>query len=169
MIYGFVKQSGGGIMVQSELDHGTSMSILLPKNAIATEEITTHDNDQPTISREGQLVLLVEDDSSVRQVVRKQLLELGFPVIEAASAAEAKSLINQIPEISILLTDVIMPGSQNGREMATQAKINNPGLHVVIMSGYEELETTTNKTIETIATLSKPFTKKQLAAALGRI
>ena len=114
VIYGFVKQSGGGIMVQSELDHGTSMSILLPKNAIATEEITTHDNDQPTISREGQLVLLVEDDSSVRQVVRKQLLELGFPVIEAASAAEAKSLINQIPEISILLTDVIMPGSQNG-------------------------------------------------------
>lgn len=169
MIYGFVKQSGGGIMVQSELDHGTSMSILLPKDDIATEDITTHDNDQPTISREGQLVLLVEDDSSVRQVVRKQLLELGFPVIEAASAAEAKSLINQIPEISILLTDVIMPGSQNGREMATQAKINNPGLHVVIMSGYEELETTTNKTIETIATLSKPFTKKQLAAALGRI
>lgn len=169
MIYGFVKQSGGGIMVQSEVDHGTSMSILLPKSDIAIEEITVHDNDQPTISREGQLVLLVEDDSAVRQVVRKQLLELGFPVIEAASATEARNLINQISEISIVLTDVIMPGSQNGREMATQAKINNPALHVVIMSGYEELETSTDKTTEAIATLRKPFTKKQLAAALGRV
>ena len=169
MTYGFVKQSGGGIMVQSEPDRGTSMTILLPRSEMATEESLNTDGDQPTVSREGQLVLLVEDDAAVRQVVRRQLLELGFPVIEAGSAAEAKTLIQQVAEIAILLTDVIMPGSQNGREMAQQAKAENPNLHVVIMSGYEEHGPTANSSATSFATLSKPFTRKQLAAALGRI
>lgn len=169
MTYGFVKQSGGGIMVQSEPDHGTSMTILLPRSDIATEEALSVDSEQPTVVREGQLVLLVEDDAAVREVVRRQLLELGFPVIEAGSAAEARNLIHQISEISILLTDVIMPGSQNGREMAQQAKADNPSLHVVTMSGYEELGSIANSDATPFASLSKPFTKNQLAAALGRI
>lgn len=169
MTYGFVKQSGGGIVVQSEPDHGTSMTILLPRCDAPTEEALIIENDQPIIAREGQLVLLVEDETAVRQVVRRQLLELGFPVIEAGSAAEARTLMDQVSEIAILLTDVIMPGSQNGREMAQEAKLAKPTLHVVIMSGYEEHGKTISSAGASFATLSKPFAKKELAAALGRI
>lgn len=169
MTYGFVKQSGGGIMVQSEPDHGTTMTILLPQSDMTTEESLNTENDQPAVSREGQLVLLVEDDAAVRQVVRRQLLELGFPVIEAGSAGEAKNLLRQVSEIAILLTDVIMPGSLNGRQMAHQAKTDNPNLHVVIMSGYEELATTVPNGTTSFTTLRKPFTRKQLAAALGSL
>lgn len=167
MIYGFVKQSGGGIMVQSETGLGTTMTIVLPAYYDQLEEHDSAGLEDPVVNREGQLVLLVEDDKAVREIVRKQLMELGHPVIEAMNATEALQLLNQVEDIHILLTDVIMPGSQNGREMAVQAMSQKPKLHVIIMSGYEDLNKTYANSAA-FASLQKPFTKKQLAAVLGR-
>lgn len=167
MTYGFVKQSGGGILVRSEPGQGTTITIVLPIHQDYPEEQVIGESEQPTIRREGQLVLLVEDDAAVREIVRKQLMELGHPVIESTDASEAMRLINQVADISILLTDVIMPGSQNGRELAQGAKIRKPSLHVIIMSGFEDLnKSEINR--PTFTSLSKPFTKKQLAFALGK-
>ncbi|BBU69721.1 hypothetical protein ICHIJ1_10150 [Fluviibacter phosphoraccumulans] len=167
MTYGFVKQSGGGILVRSEPGQGTTITIVLPIHQDYPEEQVIGESEQPTIRREGQLVLLVEDDAAVREIVRKQLMELGHPVIESTNASEAMRLINQVADISILLTDVIMPGSQNGRELAQEAKIRKPSLHVIIMSGFEDLnKSEINR--PTFTSLSKPFTKKQLAFALGK-
>lgn len=84
-----------------------------------------------------------------------------------ADAIEAMRLIKQVDDIAILLTDVIMPGSQNGREMARQAKSEKPSLHIVIMSGYEDLNKS-EMNAPAFTSLSKPFTKKQLASALGK-
>lgn len=167
MIYGFVKQSGGGIMVDSEPEQGTTMSLVLPAHLIETEESQTGEPDQPGIQRQGQLVLLVEDDAGVRQIVRKQLLDLGYPVVEADNVSHGLEMIANIREISILLTDVIMPGNQNGRIMAQEAKRQRPELHVVIMSGYEDLSKAPASG-PALASLSKPFTKRQLASALAQ-
>lgn len=167
MTYGFVKQSGGGILVHSEPGQGTTISIVLPVYEDHPEEQTSGEFEIPIVRREGQLVLLVEDDAAVREIVRKQLMELGHPVIESTDAIEAMRLIKQVDDIAILLTDVIMPGSQNGREMARQAKSEKPSLHIVIMSGYEDLNKS-EMNAPAFTSLSKPFTKKQLASALGK-
>lgn len=167
MTYGFVKQSGGGILVRSEPGSGTLMTIVLPIYQATPEDQLPYDIEQPTVRRDGQLVLLVEDDTAVREVVRKQLMELGHPVIEALNATEAIRLIGQVQDIAIVLTDVIMPGSQNGREMAISAKDQKPELHIIIMSGYEDLSKSDSEALH-FTTLSKPFTKKQLASALGK-
>jgi PAS domain S-box-containing protein len=167
MTYGFVKQSGGGILVQSDPGNGTMLTIVLPSYEASLEETWPNEPEQPDVRRDGQLVLLVEDDAAVREVVRKQLMELGHPVIEAVNATEAIKLISQVQDIAIVLTDVIMPGSQTGREMAISAIEQKPHLHIVIMSGYEDLTKSESDT-RNFTNLSKPFTKKQLASALGK-
>ena len=168
MIYGFVKQSGGGIQVTSEPEQGTTMSLLLPVYEAIPEEQTLIGQPEPMVSRSGQLVLLVEDDPDVRQVIRNQLLDLGHPVLEADNAAHALELIRNIQDIGIVVTDVIMPGSRNGREMAREAQALRPNLHIVIMSGFEDLLKDNHSHDNEFASLNKPFTKRELAVALGQ-
>lgn len=168
MIYGFVKQSGGGIRVSSEPDQGTTMSLVLPAHQETPEEQAPAGNPETRVARSGQLVLLVEDDPDVRQVIRNQLLDLGHPVLEADNAAHALELARNIPDIAIVLTDVIMPGSRNGREMAREVKTLRPGLHIVIMSGFEDLLKDNHSHVGEFASLNKPFTKRELAVALGQ-
>lgn len=166
MIYGFVKQSGGGIAVLSEPEQGTTMSLVLPVHHEIPEEQHLAGHSDATISRSGQLVLLVEDDPDVRQVIRNQLLDLGHPVLEADNAAHALELIRNIDDIAIVVTDVIMPGSRNGREMAREAKTLRQNLHIVIMSGFEDLLKDNHSNDSEFVSLNKPFTKRELAVAL---
>lgn len=168
MIYGFVKQSGGGINVTSEPDQGTTMSLVLPVYQEAPEEQALVGQPETMVSRSGQLVLLVEDDPDVRQVIRNQLLDLGHPVLEADNAAHALELIRNIHDIGIVVTDVIMPGSRTGREMAREAQALRPALHIVIMSGFEDLLKDNHSHDNEFASLNKPFTKRELAVALGQ-
>ncbi len=167
MIYGFVKQSGGGIMVRSEPEKGTDISLALPVHHEIPEE-PSPDGDGPVISRSGQLVLLVDDDPDVRQVIRNQLLDLGHPVLEADNAAHAIELVRNIQDIAIIVTDVIMPGSRNGREMARDAKLLRPQLHIIIMSGFEDLLKGNSGYEDEFLSLNKPFSKHELAIALGQ-
>lgn len=168
MIYGFVKQSGGGINVSSEPDQGTTMSLVLPVHQEIHEEQPLTGQTVTIGSRSGQLVLLVEDDPDVRQVIRNQLLDLGHPVLEADNAAHALELVRNITDITIVVTDVIMPGSRNGREMARDARALRPNLHIIIMSGFEVLLKDDHGNDDEFASLNKPFTKRELAIALGQ-
>ena len=168
MIYGFVKQSGGGITVTSESERGTTMSLVLPVHHDSPEEQNLGAHAETLVNRSGQLVLLVEDDADVRQVIRNQLLDLGHPVLEADNAAHSLELVRNIDDIAIVVTDVIMPGSRNGREMARDAKALRPQLHIVIMSGFEDLLRDNHSNDAEFASLNKPFTKRELAVALGQ-
>lgn len=167
MVYGFAKQSGGGIMVRSEPDKGTVMSLALPVHHEAPEEQALN-NAETGISRSGQLVLLVDDDPDVRQVIRNQLLDLGHPVLEADNAAHALELVRNIQDIAIVVTDVIMPGSRNGRDMARDVKSLRPQLHIIIMSGFEDLLKDKSGYEGEFISLNKPFSKHELAIALGQ-
>ena len=168
MIYGFVKQSGGSVSVVSEPGHGTTMALLLPVHEGMQEEPLPTLGQETAVSRKGQLVLVVEDDPDVRQVVRNQLLDLGHPVLEADNSHDALAMIRDIADIGIVVTDVIMPGSRSGREMAAEARTLRPDLHIVIMSGYEDLLADDARATDDFIRLNKPFSKRELAIALGQ-
>ncbi len=162
MAYGFARQSGGGICIQSQPGQGTTVITVLP--------LTTHvaDTDLPdeaiAPSQTGELALLVEDEPNVRRVVRQQLIDLGHPVIEAEDGAQALEMIRHIPDIGILLSDIIMPGSLNGHQLAEQARTLKPGIRVVLMSGYADEDGTTRNSGTPV--LAKPFDRQALSRTL---
>lgn len=112
MVYGFAKQSGGGLRIQSALGEGCVVTLVLPCTEEDLDAVPF--TDEPTslsASRtERPLVLLVEDDPDVRRVIRLQLVGLGYPVIEADHAADALQLLASVPTVGILVSDMVMPG-----------------------------------------------------------
>ena len=161
MAYGFVKQSGGGISIQSQPGQGTTVLMVLPLTT-PEPDLDLPVDDAPLVPG-GELVLLVEDDSSVRRVVRQQLIDLGHPVIEAENAAQALEMISHIPDIAIVVSDVIMPGGISGRQLAKELMLSQPTMRIVLMSGYtDEPEDGINE----LPVLTKPFVRQDLARAL---
>lgn len=166
MVYGFARQSGGCVSVRSELGKGSTLSMMLPPASPGSIEEQQPEEIAPSTAKPGALVLLVEDDPNVRRVVRTQLLELGYPVLEAENGTQAAEILHQVQDITTLLTDIIMPGSMNGRELARHAIHTRPDLHVVLMSGYEEQAALNETDQPHLFLLSKPFTKRELSRAL---
>lgn len=162
MAYGFAKQSGGGISIQSQPDQGTSMLMVLP--LAAPEPDIDPPGEEAARPHGGELVLLVEDDPNVRRVVRQQLIDLGYPVIEAEDGTQALAMIDQILDIAVVVSDVIMPGGINGRQLAEQTLARRPEMRIVLMSGYTD-ETEADGT-SALPILAKPFDRQDLARAL---
>jgi signal transduction histidine kinase len=162
MVYGFVRQSAGTIDIVSAPNQGSCFSILLP--ALNTQALQPPPLDgaaEQTADRQT-LCLLVEDDAGVRQLVRRHLLELGYSVLEAENGVEALDLLQRVPDIGALVSDIVMPGGVDGREVARQALARGDIPKVVLMSGFAP-ETDAPLPVPLLA---KPFTKADLAAAL---
>ncbi len=176
MVYGFIKQSGGGVRIRSRQAVGTTVSLLLPQAPRGREPGPEASPPAPDAAvsgaalvterpLEGRLVLLVEDDDKVRDVVRKQLSALGCAVLEAESGHEAADMVENIPAIALVLSDVVMPGGMDGRALARFVRRFRPGLPVVLMSGYAE-KVQAGLEDAAIPVLGKPFTQECLLAAL---
>ncbi len=161
MAYGFVKQSGGGIVMQSQPGQGTTVLMVLPLTR-PEPEIETPLDDTPQ-RLDGELVLLVEDDANVRRVVRQQLTGLGYPVIEAENGSQALEMIEHIPDIAIVLSDVIMPGGISGRQLADEVMRRHPQMRLLLMSGYTDENDVGDSGLHLLA---KPFDRQELARAL---
>ncbi|MFZ2989892.1 PAS-domain containing protein [Ideonella sp.] len=164
MVHDFVRQSGGAIDIASTPGEGTRVSIWLPMAEVegsSEADPPADDADQPAAPSRG-LALLVEDEPQVRRVVRRQLLQLGYAVIEADTGAEALPILAQMPNIALLLTDVVMPGGVDGRDLARHARDHRQVPLVVLMSGYAPGELVADD----IPMLAKPFTRGQLARFL---
>ena len=165
MVYGFIKQSGGGVRIRSRQAVGTTVSLLLPQapRQAAVQESAAEPDGAPSL--EGRLVLLVEDDDKVRDVVRKQLSALGCAVLEAESGHEAADMVENIPAIALVLSDIVMPGGMDGRALARFVRRFRPEVPVVLMSGYADKADAGREDAE-VPVLDKPFTQERLVEVL---
>ncbi len=168
MVYGFVKQSKGAIHIESEPGKGAEVVISLPR-AVETQESASRNGAPPSIEiADDELVLLVEDDDQVRAVVRRELTGLGFRLIEAADADEALALIDAVPDFTMLVSDVVMPGTLSGIELGKRAALVNPSLKVLLMTGYAGRDRARHLDECPFALLRKPFSRDQLVEAIAR-
>ena len=170
MVYGFVKQSGGHIKVYSELGHGTTVKIYLPRSNGGTIERARQDHagDAPVLGSE--LVLMVEDNKDLRTVTLKQLTDLGYRTLEAENAKAALKILAKHPEIDLLFTDIVMPGGMTGTELAREARRLYPRLKILLTSGYTARAMANGfHDIEGLELLNKPFRKRDLAQRLRSV
>lgn len=171
-VYGFVKQSGGSISLQSLPGQGTCVTLLLPHASEAASLQKTAnrlDFQGKAAGRDKPLVLLTEDDAEVRRVVRLQLTSLGYPVLEAESGEEAAQMLEHVQEIGLLLSDVVMPRQWNGRTLAEFARKIRPNLHIVLMSGHAPDRAAWLPDVSEIPLLEKPFSQEQLSIFLDEV
>jgi PAS domain S-box-containing protein len=168
MVYGFVKQSAGHIKIYSEESHGTTIKMYLPPGTGAP--LVPDTEPAPNNIQVGhETILVVEDDRLVRGYVLAQLGALGYVTLEAANATEALDLIATGCHLDLLFTDVIMPGTMNGRELADAVLKDRPGLKVLFTSGYTENAIIHHGRLDSgVLLLAKPYRKLDLARMIRR-
>jgi PAS domain S-box-containing protein len=164
MIYGFAKQSGGHVKIYSEVDHGTTVRLYLPRQSAAVATATPAILMQHDHPRGGEMILVVEDDADVRAFVVGHLRELGYRVVETKDGPSALGTLEDSTPIDLLLTDVIMPGGMTGRQLSDEAKHRRPGLKTLFISGYTEDSIVHQGKLDPgVNFLSKPFRRRDLA------
>jgi len=166
-VFGWVKQSGGHIKIYSEVGHGTTIKLYLPR-AEAPSEGKAVEPDIVT-PQGSETILVVEDNPNVRKTVIRQLHDLGYRTLEADSGSAALRMIKDGARFDLLLTDVIMPGGITGYELADQLRADRPDLKILFTSGYTELAATGNRPEGRGTLLSKPYRKQDLGRAVRAV
>ncbi|HEX8536648.1 MAG TPA: ATP-binding protein, partial [Cystobacter sp.] len=162
MVYGFVKQTGGHVKIYSEVGHGTTLKIYLPR-AFQAETAPTEVIEGP-IEGGNETILVVEDDVAVRATAVEMLSELGYRVLKAGDAQSALAIIQSGVPVDLLFTDVVMPGPVRSPELARQARQSLPELEVLFTSGYTENAIVHGGRLDPgVALLVKPYRREDLA------
>jgi len=162
MVYGFVRQSGGHVVIYSEPGQGTCIKLYLPRSE--AEEQQDSLPSAPAVGGGTETVLVVEDDDAVRGVVVETLTGLGYRVLRARDAQAALSIIESGMPIDLLFTDVVMPGPIRSTELAERARARLPGIAVLFTSGYAENAIVHGGRLDAgVELLSKPYSRQALA------
>ncbi|GLS71731.1 PAS domain S-box protein [Methylobacterium tardum] len=168
MIYGFARQSGGQVRIYSEVEQGTTVCLYLPRHHgdVGEAEAAPDLADAPR-AEQGETVLIVDDEPSVRMLVTEVLEDLGYTAIEAADAQSGLKVLQSDVRVDLLVTDVGLPGGMNGRQMADAARVKRPDLKVLFITGYAENAAVGNGHLEPgMAVLTKPFVMETLASRI---
>jgi PAS domain S-box-containing protein len=166
MVYGFARQSEGYAKIYSEQGDGTTIKLYLPRYRGEAGKEVAHDLDvvEDMRTHEGEVVVVVEDEQSVRDLVVEVLNELGYQAVEATDGVEGLKLVQSLPRIDLLVTDVGLPGL-NGRQLADAARQGRPELKVLFMTGYAENAAVSRGFLDKgMALITKPFPVQTLAA-----
>jgi PAS domain S-box-containing protein len=170
MIYGFAKQSGGHLKIYSEVGHGTTVRLYLPRLSAQAESAAHSKTVAADHPRGGETILVVEDDKDVRAFVISQLQDLGYRVLEAADGPQAQEILDSDASIDLLFTDVVMPGGMTGRQLAEKAKLRRPTLKTLFTSGYTENSVVHQGRLDPgVHFLSKPYKRQDLARKLRAV
>jgi len=165
-VFGFVKQSGGHVRLQSEVGVGTTVKIYLPRLVHKAETAVEESRHVEPVAYGTETILVVEDEESVRMYSTESLRDFGFTVLEAPDGQTALHVLRQHPEISLLFTDVGLPGL-NGRELVEEARRLHPDLKVLFTTGYaRDAFIHQGRLEEGVDLLTKPFTRAQLGARI---
>jgi len=167
MVYGFMKQSGGRMTIDSQLGYGTRVELWFPVSA----NQSVAPCEPPVSLRTGRgTVLVVEDESEVRRIATTFLRSLGYATLEAEGAEAAIATLAAHPEIDLLFSDVVLGRGMTGVELAEEMRRKRPGLPVLLTSGYERLTPAVNEAVlKTFAMVPKPYRKEDLADAVYRM
>jgi predicted ATPase/signal transduction histidine kinase/CheY-like chemotaxis protein len=169
-VFGFVRQSGGHIAVESEIGKGTTFRIFLPRSTAAPDAVSLAPLAPVAPAMWGsETVLVVEDDDQLRGTVRAVLRRHGYAVLDAGSPGDALLVSEQYSEtIDMLLSDIVLP-HMNGAELAERILTARPGIRLLFMSGYTETPVPRLSLVDyQVEILQKPFTPQKLAAAVRR-
>jgi len=168
MVYGFVKQSGGHIKLYSEVGHGTTIKLYMPR-ALEAESADAQVITGP-VEGGTETILVVEDDAEVRATVVEMVGELGYRVIKAVDAQSALVILQSGVPIELLFTDVVMPGPVRSPELARQAKVLHPDIEVLFTSGYTENAIVHGGRLDAgVQLLSKPYSREDMARKLRQL
>ena len=163
MLHDFVRQSNGHIKVRSDAGSGTSVEIYLP-GATSFASPPAETAGKPRIAGGSEVILIAEDDALVRKYVLSQVQSLGYRALAACDGCEALAMLDEVEEIQLLFTDVMMPGSINGRQLAIEALHRRPSLKILYTSGYSENALVHDGYLDAgVLLLAKPYRKIELA------
>jgi two-component system NtrC family sensor kinase len=164
-VYGFVRQSGGFVTIESSPGGGTTVSIYLPRSEMTPDAQAPRAEISVGDAGRGQTILVVEDDEDVRAYIVETLRDLGYDTMEAGDAEAAIELFKR-SHVDLLLTDVVMPG-KNGRVLSNELLAIRPTLKVLFMSGYSRDAILQDGRLERgLELLQKPVTREALARKL---
>ncbi len=168
MVYGFLKQSGGHLKIYTEVGHGTTMKLYMPRTN-QVEDGLANLNALP-VTGGTETVLVVEDDDGVRETSVALLTDLGYRVLKAHDAQSAFAIVNSGIPIDLLFTDVVMPGPMRSTELARKCKALFPGMAVLYTSGYTENSIVHGGRLDAgVELLSKPYTREALARKIRHV
>jgi CheY-like chemotaxis protein len=172
MVYGFVRQSGGQVAIDSEVGRGTVISLYLPRfagNQADDAKQASHRTEQGLAS--GEVVLLVEDEPVIRQLLREELEQGGYQVIVSATGAQGLEVLQSNQPVDLLVTDVGLPGGLNGRQVADAGRARRPALGVLFITGYADAAAAVggDQLPEGMEVIGKPFDTADLVARVRRL
>lgn len=173
MVYGFVQRSGGHIHIFSKLGEGTTLCLFLPRATSSVEDVDSS-IEAGTLPNGTETVLVVDDEEALRDIAVSYLEGLGYKTYSAVDAAQALAILKGRTDIDLLFSDVIMPGENDGFQLASIAHLDNPSIKILMTSGF------TNKSEEHVDSddeflvrltsdlLRKPYNQSELAIAVRR-
>ena len=169
MIYGFARQSGGQVQIYSEVGKGSMICIYLPRQlGMAAPVGETAELTGAPVAQQGETVLFVDDEPTIRMLIAEVLEELGYGATEAADGAAGLRVLRSDVRIDLLVTDVGLPGGMNGRQVADAARVARPELKVLFITGYAENAVLSHGHLDPgMHVLTKPFTMEALAARIS--
>jgi PAS domain S-box-containing protein len=171
MVYGFARQSGGQVRIYSEVGQGTTMCLYLPRYGedFAFDEEVVHSRPSNPAG-DGEVVLVIDDEPTIRMLIAEVLAESGYAVIEAPDGPTGLRVLESNARIDLLITDVGLPGGMNGRQVADAARVNRPDLKVLFITGYAENAVVGKSRLENgMFVLTKPFPMEILANRIREI
>jgi CheY-like chemotaxis protein len=170
MVYGFVRQSGGHVLIHSEPGQGTTVHLYLPlAETGAPAAIELGPDEAGGYRGRGETVLVVEDDARVRRVATARLRDLGYRVLEADNGPSALEIVRQGEKIDLVFTDMVMSGGMNGAQLAQAVREIRPEVPILFTSGYAGPDLVAQTTIDAAAWLKKPYAAIDLARKLQEI
>jgi CheY-like chemotaxis protein len=169
MVYGFAKQSGGHVKIQSAVNVGTVVKLYLPRSAAEAARFGSRPSFPVDLPTGTEAILLIEDDPLVRMHVADLLGSLGYRITAVENAVQALAVLEDSPTPDLLFTDIVMPGGINGFDLVRRVRERWPRVKVLMMTGYPGTPETAEKQIGGTTMLGKPFSRSEVASKIRQV